>query len=171
MAKMREIEERGTTLEESPSELFKHVFPVLDNLYVDESAKMYKDIDNDFCMSVISLQLLEISFMEKNPRMSQEFQVFLANKFAENSSLKPLIESQAFLSINPNLQSKLRTSIGTERLTQNYLRKKEAVANSQKNDAEKKSQSKISLIHANQKARNLSEVKIINKWKNLLRQL
>lgn len=100
---MRDLEEKGIVLEESPSQLFKQIFPVLDNLYVDESARMYKDIDNDFCMSIISLQILEISFLEKNPRMSQEFQVYLANKFAENSSLKPLIESQAFRSINPSL--------------------------------------------------------------------
>lgn len=137
MVKMREIEDRGTVLEESPAQLFKHIFPVLDNLYIDESAKMYKDIDNDFCMSIISLQLLEISFLEKNPRMSQEFQVYLANKYAENSSLKPLIESQAFLGISPVLQSKLRTSIGTERLAQNYLKKKDGLVFSSKDVSDK----------------------------------
>jgi hypothetical protein len=55
MIKMKEFEDKGTALEESPSQLFKHIFPVLDNLYVDETARMYKDIDNDFCMSIISL--------------------------------------------------------------------------------------------------------------------
>jgi hypothetical protein len=91
--KMQELEYQGTIFEESPNQHVKTIFPQLDNLYVDETVKQYKDVDNNFSLSVISLQILEIAFSDRNPRMSQEFKVFLANKLTKNSNLGALMES------------------------------------------------------------------------------
>ena len=68
--KLRELEEQGTIFEESPNKYFKIIFPMLDNLYVDDSVNQYKDVNNHFSLSVISLEILEIVFSQKDPKMS-----------------------------------------------------------------------------------------------------
>ena len=126
---MQELELQGTVFEESPNQHLKTIFPMLDNLYVDDKVKQYKDVDNNFSLCVISLQILEIVYSVKNPRMSQDFKHFLANKLSHQAkqgmSLKPLMESQAFKSVANSLQMRMRASLATDKLAENYLKNKE----------------------------------------------
>lgn len=146
--------------EESPNQYVKTMFPQLNNLYVDEGVNLYKDVDNNFSLSVISLQILEIVFSEKNPRMSQEFKTFLAHKLSQKTDLSALMESQAFKSIKGSLQMRLRASLGTDKLAENYLKNKEKLLANGEIDTNKKI-----------KGSDMGELKVINKWKTVLRKL
>ena len=161
--KIKKLEEEGTVFQELPNDYFRAIFPHLENLYVNEETKLYSQIDNHFSLSILSLQVLEISYSD-NPATSKEFSKFLMNKLASKAKLKPLLEGQAMRSINHSLATKLRKSLvdGSKDLGGGGVNIFKTSSNKEPH---------LPAISIDSGKKMVSEIKIINRWKQVLRKL
>jgi len=151
-AKVVEIEEHSIC-DLPPNNYFTSVFPKLERLYIDESIKRYSDITPGYSLSIVSMQIIEIACMKDGLRTSQHLRNLLSAKLSKHVSPDKLMNNEVLKSLRLSLGTKLRQSLAGSRVNHGLI---------SRFPDDYKEELNVKLV---------SEVKVINAWKKILRDL
>lgn len=147
--------EKSSQCDIRPNMYFNAVFPQLGNLYTDQTINKYSELRNEYSMGILSMQVLEISYMNVDLNVSQQLKEVLTLKMHKQVSMRKVVQSKELMgSLRQSMASKMRQSMATG---QGPSGSREGLHQMQINQTR------------SQKLR--SEIKAINAWKKIVRRL